>query len=169
MIEPLARKHNKRGFRCGNDQLDYFIGKTAAQHIRTGVSRTFVLVPKANQTVIIGYYSITTCDVRVESFQPSDSKKLPKRHSLPAGRLARLAVAMEYRRQGFGEKLLIHAMRNYTSAQEAVGMCALFVDAKDENAANFYRKYGFTQSSNDSLQFYLPTATIRKALDPLLD
>lgn len=126
-----------------------------------------MLVPKANQTVIIGYYSITTCDVRVESFQPSDGKKLPKRHSLPAGRLARLAVATEFKGQGFGEKLLIHAMRNYLSAQEAVGMCALFVDAKDENAANFYRRYGFIQSSNDPMQFYLPTATIRKALGPI--
>lgn len=46
-------------------------------------------------------------------------------------------------------------------------MCAMFVDAKDENAANFYRKYGFTQSSNDPLQFYLPTATIKKALHPV--
>lgn len=126
-----------------------------------------MLVPKANQTVIIGYYSITTCDVRVESFQPSDGKKLPKRHSLLAGRLARLAVATEFKGQGFGEKLLIHAMRNYLSAQEAVGMCALFVDAKDENAANFYRRYGFIQSSNDPMQFYLPTATIRKALGPI--
>jgi ribosomal protein S18 acetylase RimI-like enzyme len=167
IIEPLARKHNKRGFRCGNDQLDYYIGKIAAQHIKNGVSRTFVLVPKANLTVIIGYYSITTCDVRVESFQPSDSKKLPRSHPLPAGRLARLAVATRYQGQGFGEKLLIHAMRNFLSAQEAVGMCALFVDAKDEDAGNFYRKYGFIQSSDDPLQFYLPTATIRKALGPI--
>jgi len=163
-IEPLAKKHNKQGFRCGDEKLEYFIGKIASQHIRNGVSRTFVLVPEHNQTIIMGHYSITTCDVHIESFSQPDNKKLPKGHPLPAGRLARLAVSTEYRNQGFGAKLLIDAMRNFLTAQEAVGMCALFVDAKDEQAASFYKKYSFIQSSDDPMQFYLPTATIRDAL-----
>ena len=164
-IELLARKHNKRGFSCGNDKLDYFIGKTASQHINNGVSKTFVLVPEENPTIVIGYYSITTCDVNIDSLEPSDSKKLPKGHPLPAGRLARLAVSKEYQGQGFGVALLMDAMRKFVIAQDAIGMCALFVDAKDEEAACFYRKYGFIQSSDDPLQFYLPTTTIKAAFE----
>jgi len=146
------------------DTLDYYIGKTAMQHGKTGVSRTFVLLPEENKTVIVGYYTLSPCEVRFGKLAAGDSKGKPKRHPIPAGKLARLAVSVDYQKQGFGKVLLINAMGNFLQAQEIIGMCALFVDAIDENAACFYKKYGFIQSSDDPLNLYLPTETIRAAL-----
>lgn len=163
MFEPLSRHHNRRGFCCGVDTLDYYIGKTAMQHAEKGVARTFVLVPEENKTVIIGYYSLTVCEVRFEQLSDADAKKLPKKHPIPAAKLARLAVSTKYQGQGYGAKLLVHAMESFLQAQEAVGMSAFFVDAKDEKAACFYRKYGFIQGGDNPLCLYLPTETIRRA------
>ena len=41
---------------------------------------------------------------------------------------------------------------------EHIGVHALFVDAKDERAAAFYRKYGFRPLPDDPLRLVLPIA-----------
>jgi len=133
------------------------------QHTENGISRTFVLVPEENSTAILGYYTLTSCVVDVEQLEKSDAKGKPKNHPIPAGKLARLAVAHDQQNKGLGTKLLVHAMEHYLQAQSAIGMCALFVDAINENAACFYEKFGFVRSSDNPLQLYLPTETIRKA------
>jgi len=135
------------------------------QHADNGISRTFVLVPEENRTVILGYYTLTPCVVDVEQLGKMDAKGKPKNHPIPAGKLARLAVARDHQNKGLGTKLLVHAMEHYIQAQSAIGMCALFVDAIDEGAACFYRKLGFSRCSDNPLNLYLPTETIRKAFD----
>jgi len=164
LIEALSRCHNRRGFRSGVDSLDYYVGKVAMQHADNGIAKTYVLVPEENKTVITGYYTLTLCEVRIEQLAKEDSKGMPKHHPIPAGKLARLAVSLDYQKQGHGKKLLIHAMASFLHAQAIIGMSALFVDAKGEEAACFYRKYGFIQGSDNPLNLYLPTETIRKAL-----
>lgn len=133
------------------------------QHAAKGISRTFVLIPEENRTIILGYYTLTPCQVLVETFAEGDAKGKPKNHPIPAGKLARLAVAQECQRQGLGTKLLVNAMERFLQAQSVIGMCALFVDAKDEKAACFYQRFDFVRCSDDPLHLYLPTETIRKA------
>jgi len=133
------------------------------QHADKGISRTFVLVAKENRAEILGYYTLTPCQVHVEQLSKSDARGKPKNHPIPAGKLARLAVTNGHQHNGLGTKLLVHAMEHYIQAQSVIGMCALFVDAINENAACFYEKFGFVQSSDNPLQLYLPTETIRKA------
>ncbi|MDX8407706.1 MAG: GNAT family N-acetyltransferase [Mariprofundaceae bacterium] len=135
------------------------------QHAEKGISRTFVLIPEENKTVILGYYTLTPCQVCVEKLGKEDAKDKPKNHPLPAGKLARLAVASGYQNKGLGTKLLVHAMEHFLQAQSAIGMCALFVDAIDEEAASFYERFGFIRCSDNPLHLYLPTETIREAFD----
>jgi len=143
--------------------LDYYVGKTAMQHAENGIAKTFALVSEDNKTVIIGYYTLTSSEVKVDQLAKDDSKEMPKIHPIPVGKLARLAVSLDYQKKGFGKILLVNAMTHFLQAQEIIGMSALFVDAKDEGAACFYRKYGFIQGADDPLNLYLPTETIRKA------
>jgi len=164
VVEPLARRHNRRGFSCGVEKLDYFLGKTAMQHAENGISKSFVLLSDDNKTVIIGYFTLTICEVTIEQLNKADAKKLPKGHPLPAGKLARLAVSTDYQKRGYGKDLLISAMKHFILAHDQVGMSALFVDAKNDSAASFYQKYGFIQSCDDPLNLYLPTQTIKNAL-----
>jgi len=163
-IEKLDRHHNRRGFRCGVEELDYYIGKVAMQHAEKDISKTNVLVCDENKTVIIGFYTLAPCEVRGVVLPESRAKKLPK-HSVPAGKLGRLAVAIEFQSRGFGESLLMDAMLSFLDAVEKIGMIGLFVDAVDERVANFYEKYGFVRCNDDPLHLFIPTQDIKAAFD----
>jgi len=45
-------------------------------------------------------------------------------------------------------------------AQVQEDLCSLFVDAKDDNAADFYRRYDFIQLPTQPLRLFLPMKTI---------
>ncbi|HYT48735.1 MAG TPA: GNAT family N-acetyltransferase [Burkholderiales bacterium] len=60
--------------------------------------------------------------------------------------------------QGLGELLLVDAITRTRSVLEHVGVHALFVDAKDREAAGFYRRYGFRPLPSDPLRLVLPLA-----------
>lgn len=57
----------------------------------------------------------------------------------------------------FGE-LLVDAMSRARHASKSVGGWGLFVDAKDEEAAAFYRKYGFMVLPSNPLILVMPFA-----------
>ena len=57
--------------------------------------------------------------------------------------IARLVVDNRYKGKGFGEWLLIDALRKLLTASETVAFPVVIVDAKD-GAGCFYEKYGFT-------------------------
>jgi ribosomal protein S18 acetylase RimI-like enzyme len=71
-----------------------------------------------------------------------------------------LAVSEKHKRQGLGEFSLLDAMRRSLDQSEALGLFALFVDAKDEQAANFYRHYDFIPLPSRPLRLFLPMKTI---------
>lgn len=85
-------------------------------------------------------------------------KRLPS--NVPGYTLARLAISKAHQGQGFGEKLLVEAMAKAKAAAKEVGGFALFVDAKDEDAAAFYKKYGFTPFPSNPLILVIPIASI---------
>lgn len=86
---------------------------------------------------------------------PEDlTKKLPRK--VPGIRLGRLAVDRSVQGQGLGEHLLMDAIDRSRRVLEHINIHALFVDAKDERAAPFYRKYGFRTLPDDFLKLVLP-------------
>ena len=91
-IVPLMQNHDRSGFDCGVKELNYFLKATARQHGDKGISRTFVLSEQERPTIILGYFTLTLCEVRTEDLPTAYAKKYP-RHGLPAVRLARLAVS----------------------------------------------------------------------------
>ena len=76
------------------------------------------------------------------------ARKLPG-GNLPAIKLARLAISRTFQRRVIGEALLFESMCRAYLAQKQAGAIALFVDAKDNNVASFYKKYGFIATEKD--------------------
>ncbi len=70
--------------------------------------------------------------------------------------MARLAVHKNEQGKRYGEDLLTDAMARAHNASKAVGGWALFVDAKDQKAADFYRKYGFTPLPSNPIILFMP-------------
>ena len=157
-IELLSKTHNRKGFNCGKTALNQFLQRTARQHIQKGLSRTFVLVDDEQPSVIIGFFTLSLCEVRVECLPPRWAKKYPS--IVPGVKLARLAVSLDWQRQGIGGILLVEAMRRALVIAENARVIGLFVDAKDLSAKDYYEKYGFEGTKERLLLLFLPLSSL---------
>jgi ribosomal protein S18 acetylase RimI-like enzyme len=163
-IELLEQSHDREAFDCGNEALNQFLRQTARQHIQKGISRTFVLINTEQPKTILGFFTLSVCEVRAEKISPKLAKKYPS--SVPGVRLARLAVVSAWQRQGLGEILLVEAMQRTLAIAENVGIIGLFVDAKNEAVKGYYERYGFVSLEDTPLQLFLPLSTIEQFLQP---
>jgi GNAT superfamily N-acetyltransferase len=152
--------HEVKAFDCGNNDLNIFLQTTAGQHQRKFISKTYVLVDDEVPTQVMGFYTLAVRRMVAKDLPPIIAKKLPR--EVPGFSLARLAVRDDLKGQGHGEYLLYHALDRAARVANEIGGYALFVDAKDETAAAFYRRYGFTAFPDSPLVLCLPFANMPK-------
>lgn len=162
-IEILSKNHDRTTFDCGNDELNYFLQNIARQHIKKGVSRTFVLIDTNHSKEIIAYMTLVVCEVIADEISNKWKNKYPER--IPAAKLARLAVSQNQQRKGYGEILIIDAMEKTLNVSNNIGVAGLFVDAKDEHAKTYYSQFGFISLPDQLDNLFLPLSTIAKNLD----
>jgi GNAT superfamily N-acetyltransferase len=163
-IQTLGASHDRNAFDCGTAELNIFLKAMAKQASAKKISQTFVLTRTLEPAKILGYFSLTICQVNIDDIPEKQRKRYPPQHGIPAIRLARLAVSLSEQGKGYGGALLADAMFKTAIAAELVGGIGLFVDAKDEKAKKFYEHYGFVVT-NDAhpLQLFLPTASLPTA------
>lgn len=150
VIERLNKNiHNRQDFDCGEPSLNDYLMFTARQHMDKGYAQVWVAVPEPGSSQIIGYYTLS-----MSAIAP---KELPDKsgiNKIPAVLLGRLAVDKRYRGQNIGVRLLFHAQRTALLLSQKVGIHALIVDALNEQAAAFYRKYDFEELTTGPLHLY---------------
>ncbi|MDN5863770.1 MAG: GNAT family N-acetyltransferase [Gammaproteobacteria bacterium] len=161
-IEPLAPNHDRSGFDCGVSALNRYLRETARQHADKGISRSFVLTDASAPDKILGFFTLSVCEIQAERLPSRIARKYPR--TIPAARLARLAIAKNRQREGLGRLLMVDAMLRCLAAAESVGIVALFVDARDEAAARYYAQYGFIPLPDQTLTLCLPLKTLRESL-----
>jgi GNAT superfamily N-acetyltransferase len=161
-VEELSSGHDRGGFNCGELPLDDYLKKTARQHADKGISRTFVLVDEGAPSEILGFFTLAVCEVD-STLLPLDFGKKYPRGRLPGVKLARLAVRQDRQGQGYGGVLLIEGIKRVAAAGELVGSVALFVDAKDERARDFYAHFGFLPLQDRQLELFLPFKSVLQA------
>lgn len=163
-IELLSRAHDREHFDCGSAPLNAYLKQIARQHTERGISRTFVLVEEhaVEPKEILGFFTLNICQLKTENLPPELAGRFPR--EIPGVKLGRLAVGHQRQRQGIGKMLLIAAMRKFLEVFESAGGIGLFVDAKDESARVYYEGFGFVPLPSNSLQLFLPLASIREAL-----
>lgn len=166
-LEPLTGHHDRDGFDCGVQALDAWLRQTALQHHGKGLSRTFVAVPADEAAAqswcgsgyalsscsILGFYALTAAFVLTSDLPAGQAKRYPRQ--IPVTRLGRLAIRSDMQGQGLGRLLLADAVNRARAAAQAVGSAGLFVDAKDETAAGFYRHYGFVPAIDQPFKLFL--------------
>ena len=156
VVEQLKpRRHDRERFACGEPTLDAYLRQQAAQHHRDGISTTHVLVDDADPACILGYYSLSAAQLLLTDLQEADRKRLPT-YPVPAIRMGRLAVSASEQGKGHGDYLLAHAVARSLGLREQLGVRVLLVDALHEDAARFYRAYGFREATANSHTLYLP-------------
>jgi GNAT superfamily N-acetyltransferase len=158
-IRRLEADDERNRFDCGVRSLNDWLQKTAGQHERKNLTRTYVATLDDAPTVIVGYYALAATAVETEGMQ--GNPRLPR--TVAAILLARLAVDKKHKGRGIGEYLLAQALDTVAATAETIGVQCVVVDAIDNQAAGFYMKYGFVPLTDVPLRLVLPVATIRLA------
>jgi GNAT superfamily N-acetyltransferase len=164
-IEQLdAARHNRAAFCCGEESLDSFLRRYAAQNMKAGFSTVHVYVDDEAEPPIpiLGYYALSVGELHLESLQVEDQKRLPK-YPVPIAKMGRLAVATEQQGKGIGDFLVGDAVNRCLDLRDQIGVHALVVDALDERRAAFYEQYGFRRTTDEALTLYLPLGKAGKA------
>ncbi len=152
-VRPLTGDHDRQGFDCGRQELNDWLRQVARQHQDKGLSKTFVAAREELPARICGYYALTLAELENRNLPEALRKKLPRR--IPGVRLGRLAVDRQYQGKGLGELLLVDALTRAQRIYAEVGGIGLFVDALDEQAAGYYRNFGFEASPDNPLLLFL--------------
>lgn len=150
-----------KSFDCGIIDLNEFLSKYAKKNHDLGIGRTFVALDSDKR--VAGFFTLSAAQVAIRDIPLDFRKKLP-RYPVPALRLARLAVSKDVQGKGVGKWLLKHSFIKAVQVAEITGLYFLIVDAK-ETSKSFYEHYGFTTFSNESLTYFLPISTIKKAIE----
>ncbi len=159
-IEKLRRDHRVDSFTCGRPELDRFLIRFAFPAQQANGSVTYVEVP---QDEVIGFYTMVTAQVSVEEAHERLAKGLG-RYPIPLVVLARLAVRSDWQGRGIASGLLRDVMIRALLVGDIVGVRALAVHAKDDEAARFYARFGFVPSPTDALHLYMLLKDIHRVL-----
>lgn len=163
--EPVGRRHDRDAFDCGEPALNEFLQRYARKNHETGGAKTFVAVADGGDRTVLGFYSLSAASIEYARV-PETIKRGLARRAVPAFRLARLAVDLQFQGQGLGGQLLLAAGRRCLWAAADIGGVAMLIDAKNERAAAWYAGYGAVPLLDTPSSLLLPLATIEAALKP---
>jgi predicted GNAT family N-acyltransferase len=158
-IEVLAKPHDRGRFTCGVQALDRYLGQQARQDVERHVAAPLVLVEPPS-TEVLGYYTLSASVVDVSDIADELARRLPRYPQLPVTLIGRLAVATRLRGRGCGGLLLMDALHRSAIHAAEIAAMAVVVDAKDEKAADFYRRFDFRPLQKTPKRLYLPMKTV---------
>jgi len=153
--------HDRAAFACGEPSLDAYLKRQASQDAKRDVAKTYVLSPVSAPATIAGYYTLSSFAVVLGELPEQMLRRLPRYDRIPAVLLGRLARDQRYRGTGLGELLLMHALEQSLHVSEQVGAHAVVVDALNDQASAFYRRFGFLPFEDEPRRAYLPMAELR--------
>lgn len=156
---------NVENFCCGRPELDEFLKKHLAKQHAQNILKAYLLVTDDSVPEVMGFYTLSGGSYAKSTMTRQYQKQVPYRET-SCIILGRLAIDQRLAGKGFGTLLVIDALRVAYYASDAVGIYAVMVEAKDEQAAGFWRKLKFIQLKTEAgeYKFFLPVATI----EPLL-
>jgi GNAT superfamily N-acetyltransferase len=159
--EPLGEAHETSLFDCRKPPLNEFLQKYALLAQRANTARSYVALRGIRA---VGYYSLTSASIETGSAAGRITKGTGRYLVVPATLLARLAVDRSEAGRGLGKALLKDAFVRFLRAQEIVASRVLLVHAIDDDARQFYERFGFEASPVDKYHLYLLTKDIKKTL-----
>ena len=157
----LNKSHDRLSFDCGEEALNRYFQTQATQDSRRRIANCFVAIDSVLGN-IAGYYTLSSASIPTLDLPEDVTSRLPRYPSIPAVRIGRLAVDKRFQGHGLGKALLADAAIKTISATPA--SFALIVDAKNEQAVEFYQHHGFRPLSNMQNILFLPLATAEKCL-----
>jgi len=104
------------------------------------------------------YFALTLTELENRNLPEAWRKKILRR--IPGVKLGRLAVDKTFQNKGLGELLLVDALTRARRIYLQAGGIGLFVDALDERAASYYKRFGFEPTPDNPLLSFFPAASV---------
>jgi GNAT superfamily N-acetyltransferase len=155
---PIKLTHDVKHFCCGKPPLDDWLRQRAIK-AEGKTARTYV-VCRSNS--VVGYYALVTGAVKRDKLPKKLTRNTPDH--IPILTLARLAVDSRTKKTGIGSGLLKDALSRVIQVSSIVGVRALLVHAKDDEAMAFYERFGFAEFPIGTQTLFLPIETIVTAI-----
>jgi GNAT superfamily N-acetyltransferase len=140
LSESLSVNHRLADFSCGVAVLDGWLKESALRGQKQDTGRTWVW--HRGDNLVVAYFTLAAHIIERDGLSAREQHSLPRQ--IPAILLAKLALDSSLQGGGLGAQLLVDALLRCVTASISLGCRFVVVDAIDEKAVNFYRKYGFT-------------------------
>ena len=125
-----------------------------------GGARTYVVCEGER---VIAFYSLAAGSVERRKVSSRVGRSMPE--PIPVILLGQLAVDLGYQGRGLGGDLIIDTSRRALAAADLIGARAIIVQALDEEAGNFYERFGFRRfSDQEPLMLLLRISELKGAL-----
>lgn len=152
---PLTAQHDVSAFDCGEPVLNDWLRQRAMKN-ESRFSRTYVVCA---DNEVVGYFCISAGAVEREAAPKKIGRNAPD--TIPVSVIGRLAVTQSYAGIGLGADLLSDALRRIALASQSIGIGAVLVHAKDDDAKSFYLRCAeFIEYPIDSRTLFLPIETV---------
>ncbi|MBL4660918.1 MAG: hypothetical protein JKY19_11235, partial [Alcanivoracaceae bacterium] len=156
-IQLLNKKHDRKSFDCGHDEINRFLKQQANQKAKKSYSQTHVLTDEIRPTKIIGFHTLTTCLID-KPLQHQLNINYP--HELFGVNLARMGVDVKFQGKLLSENLIFDAIYKTYYIDINMGTQGLFIDAKNDQLINYYVKYGFELIADTRRKMWMPIGVI---------
>lgn len=152
---PLTTNHDLTDFDCGEPVLNDWLKHRALKN-ESRFSRTYVV---CDGNAVVAYFCIAAGSVERAAAPGKVRRNAPD--VIPVSVIGRLAVSRAYAGRGLGADILSDALRRIAVASQSIGIGAVLVQAKDDNAKRFYMACAeFTEYPADSRTLFLPIETV---------
>ena len=152
---PLTTNHDLTDFDCGEPVLNDWLKHRALKN-ESRFSRTYVV---CDGNAVVAYFCIAAGSVERAAAPGKVRRNAPD--VSPVSVIGRLAVSRAYAGRGLGADILSDALRRIAVASQSIGIGAVLVQAKDDNAKRFYMACAeFTEYPADSRTLFLPIETV---------
>lgn len=156
----LDASHQLDGFDCGKSALNDWLTRHARQAQASGSAKTYVV---AEDERIAGYFSLTVGQIDTLE-APDRARKGMGNYPIPVVILARLAVSLSHQGRGIGIGMLQEAIRRTLAISDQAGVRAVLTHPIDEEAAQFYLRFGFESSPVREQQLLLLLKDARRLI-----
>ncbi len=161
-FELFGERHKplRASFSCGEGALDQYLKTRARKEMDHRIAVVYVLYDESEGR-IAGYYTLSSLSIELPEHMRKGLAKYP---AYPATLIGRLAVDHSYQGQGLGKRILLDALGRALAGSRTVASYAVITDAKNEQARDFYSRYGFAPLSTacGGNQLFLPMGTVER-------
>ena len=158
----LDAAHQVEGFTCTNHPLAQWLKGHARKNHDNRASRVYVVCDGAR---VVGFYALASGSIALANV-PTAKLRQNTPHPMPAVVLGRLAVDVNYQRQGIGSGMLKDAIQRSIRVSMEVGARVLLCHATDESVKAFYQHHGFVESLTDPLTVMLNISKLKPDAPP---